>query len=185
MNINIKWNEKFGWYLDTQQLIRSFNNSDTEHLEITENLIEMQKAIIELIDERINIDIEAYESIEMWKCEDYFSLNNTLLKFEDFNNKVLTVEIDGELNPENEGTDLIDVIVHNDILNENIKGSIEVCYGYMYFDEEHRAADGMNEEVNFCLDEVIEAIQEVSQHLKHQIQQDKEIIRDTINKIGL
>ncbi|KMP14880.1 PIN domain-containing protein [Bacillus paranthracis] len=170
----------------TQQLIRNFNDNDIENLEISEDLDENQAAIIELIDSRISIDINGYEATDLWNCEDYFSLNDgALLKFQDFNNKVLKVEISGDLCPEDGGADFIDVIVNDNILNKSIKGVIEVRYGYMNFDEDNCAADGMKEEVHFYLDDVIEAVKNVSHHLEKQIQHERIIIEEIRVKLGL
>ncbi|GEL05464.1 PIN domain-containing protein [Rummeliibacillus stabekisii] len=167
-----------------QQRIKNFNSKDNEKITITGEITDMQDAIIEIIDERTNIDIENYEATKMWKCDDYFTLNDTLLQWEDFGIGELTITSTGQLNPENEGKDDIEIEVNDTILNKNLKGSIEVSYGYLYFDEDNHPTDGMQEKVDVYLGEVIETVQDVKQHIIDQIQYDEEIIRDINIKLG-
>ena len=168
-----------------QQSITNFNSLDNEKLEQSSDSAAMQDEIISLIEERMNIDVENYDIYDKWNCDDNFSVNKTFLKFEDFNDKFLTVTIEGELNPENKGTDWIEVRANDEILGKKIKGNIEVSYGYMNFDEDNHPADGMEEEVNFYLEDVIEVVQDVSQHILNQIQKDSETLIDIKKKLGI
>lgn len=167
-----------------QQCIKKFNSKDNEKITITGELTDMRDAIIEIIDERTNIDIENHEATKMWKCDDYFTLNETLLQWEDFGIGELTITSTGQLTPENEGIDEIEIELNDTILNKNLKGSIEVSYGYMYFDEDNHPTDGMQDKVDVYLGEVIETVQDVKQHIIDQMQHDEEIIRDINIKLG-
>ena len=171
--------------VNIQQLIVNFNSKDSEKIDSNSDLDEMQYEVISMINERMGIEVEEHDMDEMWNCDDHFSLNNTVLKFEDFNSNILTVTIKGELSPENKGTDSIEVRVNDGILNKKVRGNIEVSYGYMNFDEDNHPTDGMEDQVNLYLEEVIEVVQEVSQHLLDQIQRDSDTITDMNNKLGL
>lgn len=170
---------------EIQQLVENINSNNACQIAITTNVDGMRDAILKIVNERMEINIEDYLSEEMWICEDYFSLNKTLLKYKDFNQNVLTVRIEGELNAENGGQDIINVILNDQILHKNAKGYIEVHYGYINFDEEGHPADGMKEEFYFHLDEVVEAVEKVSEYLVNFIQQNIVTINNIRNSLGI
>ncbi|MGG1573521.1 hypothetical protein [Fictibacillus sp. NRS-1165] len=64
-------------------------------------------------------------------------------------------------------------------------GFIEVHYGYQNFDEDEKPSDGLNEEINFYLENILEACEEIYDQINSQIEEEKTTLNCLKNSMGL
>lgn len=126
--------------------------------------------------EVISLDPDDYTIEELWKCDDYFHWNGDILEFKDFDNKLFNISVEGKLNPQNGEIDTILVKANNSRTKESIFGEIEVTYGYLNFDENEQAADGLQDRIDFSLGSICEAVENEQNFILGQIEDAKEIL---------
>ncbi|MGN7943306.1 hypothetical protein ACTJJ9_26295 [Metabacillus sp. 22489] len=171
-----------------QNVINNFNRIEAGTLHMNEDLEVMQDEILELFKDRINLDPEDFESEEMWKCEEVFNFTGNLLEFKDFDNNNFRVYVEGELNPEDGGSDHILIKFVDNITNNtysSYSGDIEVYYGYLNFDEDGTPSDGIKHNFNIELENILEACEDVYNQIKNQIEKEKATLYYLINSMGL
>ncbi|WP_053361369.1 PIN domain-containing protein [Bacillus sp. FJAT-27251] len=172
---------------EAQSLINSFNNIEAGTLNLNGNLEEMQDEILGLFTDRINLNPEDFDSEEMWKCEEVFDFTEDLLEFKDFDNQNFRVYVVGELNPEDGGSDTIQIKLVDNIRNnsDSSYGVIDVVYGYLNFDEDGNPSDGLSDEFNIHLENILEACEEIYNQINNQIEEEKTTLDYLKNSMGL
>ncbi|MFJ7160353.1 PIN domain-containing protein [Bacillus safensis] len=144
---------------------------------------DIQKSIMESVIEKIGIDLEDLYNQELSSCEDYFDLNSTLFKLKDFKGNSFTIEVKGDIFPVDDGEDCLVISVNNSITDIDVKGYIDIHYGYMDIDDEGIPGDGFTEQIIVQLDNVVSIVKEVSESIIDQIKDCKEklnVIADII-----
>lgn len=139
---------------------------------------DIQKSIIESVIEKIGIDLEGLYNQELSSCKDYFDLNSTLFKLKDFKGNSFTIEVKGDIFPIDDGEDCLVISVNNSITDIDIKGYIDIHYGYMDIDDEGIPGDGFTEQIIVQLDNVISIAKEVSESIIDQIKDCKEKLNE-------
>ncbi|MGX5623666.1 PIN domain-containing protein [Bacillus cereus] len=124
-------------------------------------------SILEFVDDNL-CPLESLESSqESIKYEDYFELHE-LLTFNDLANNTIKLEVVGQLDPRNDDSDSIWITLHKN--EDRISyGEIEVYYGYMNFNEDGGASDGALENIDYCLEKVVDDLKGVVQEYINQI----------------
>lgn len=173
--------------VSAQSVVNSFNHIENNELRISSNLEEMIEEILDLFTSRVNINPEDFEVEKMWKCEEVFDLSKDLLEFKDFNDQSYRIYVKGELNPEDRGHDTIEINLHDNITGKSGIGSgaIEISYGYLNFDEDGHAADGLQEEIDVHLENVLETSSEVYEQINNQIEMQSSTLEYLKNSMGL
>ncbi|WP_448012457.1 PIN domain-containing protein [Bacillus pumilus] len=139
---------------------------------------DIQKSIMESVIEKIGIDLEGLYNQELSSCKDYFVLNSTLFKLKDFNGNSFTIEVKGDIFPIDDGEDCLVISVNNSITDIDIKGYIDIHYGYMDIDDEGIPGDGFTEQIIVQLDNVVSIVKEVSESIIDQIKDCKEKLNE-------
>lgn len=170
----------------TEDLNGDFENYTESFHEIEEvlNQIESEEIKDEYMDlfkEAISLNPEEYISEEMWRCKDYFDYDDSILELTDFDNKKISVYVEGELNPQNGESDSLQIKIKSD-KNElsTTFGEIEVTYGYLNFDEDGHASDGLQDNINFHLDSIHEAVEKEYDLISNQIREAHDILDEFI-----
>lgn len=152
---------------ESKDLIRAMNLEDGETLEV------IHDSIMDFINGIIDMDLDSYDIDAVMRFQDHFSLNTTLFELNDMKGNTFQIIANGDLSPENGESDCVEILVVDEILQEhNTKGSIEIYYGFLNF-EDNQASDGAQEEIRCNLESVIEATESVYEHLLNQILEKK------------
>lgn len=164
-------------YEKLEEVMNSFNINTTT---LNKDKLVYQQAILEWTSEKIDIDIDMGEPSEYLEG---FPLNKPILKIRDFQGNNFMIEVQGQIFPENDESDMLDITVTNFITNKNAKGSIDIYYGYSGLND-YDSPEGIGEQINLCgLESVIDTVKEVSEFIIAQIEECKEKIneiKDTI-----
>lgn len=154
--------------------VNNFNKVEPGIFSLNGTAEEMRDEILELLTDRISINPEYFDSDEMWNSEEVFQSSTNLLTFKNFDEKNYEISVDGELNPENGGSDSL-VIKYEDEIKGSMNyenGVIDINYGYLNFNEDGNAADGEQEDIQIFLDDILNATEEIFDYINNQIQKE-------------
>ncbi|MCY9105897.1 PIN domain-containing protein [Bacillus atrophaeus] len=119
-----------------------------------------------------------------FKSQDYFELNNTLAKFEDFNGNQYRIDTIGDLDPTDGGTDLVFIRVFRD--EQRIEdGKITINYGYLELTEDGNVGDGLEESIDLEIEDVIEEINSIKDEIISGIIKNKKILSRIIEGFSI
>lgn len=127
----------------------------------------------------IQLDEDFENSISF---SDSFHLNSTLLKFIDLANNQYSVIVEGDLSPDNQGMDILSVeLLKNGEIYK--KGSIELHYGFMNFDD-NQAGEGQDLQIIVYFDVLLESLEEIGENIVKEIDFKNSLIKNIINKLN-
>jgi rubrerythrin len=128
---------------------------------------EVRDGVLEFVNDYL-CPVEALESsLDSIRYKDYFELNQ-LLTFNDLDDNTVVLSVEGQLEPRNDDSDSIFIELRkNQYLISH--GEIEVSYGYINFDEDGGASDGLAESIDYRLEKVINDLKDVVQETKASI----------------
>lgn len=139
----------------------------------------IKDGIRELIRWRIGEEFYA-DFGEKFKYDDHFSINNTILTFWDGMNNEYKLKTAGYLNPSSGDSDDIDIYLFkgDEIIEE---GNINICYGFVEYDEDGNVGDAAQEEQNCNIDGVISKLIDVKEGIISDLQWRIDKLQDFIN----
>lgn len=169
-DISIKYDE----YLESYSIFEEeLKNKGLEELQ---ELIEKNPIIQVIIDDCTNEDDikdgiinfvnwqtcgnDELRLLEEFKIQDYFGLNETLATFYDINNNYYRLKTVGYLDPTNDHTDDIQIMLYKDNILI-VEDYIEVYYGYITFDDDGNVDDGAEENIDVNIDRIIEKLTDI------------------------
>ncbi|MGD6818702.1 PIN domain-containing protein [Metabacillus sp. 84] len=121
---------------------------------------------------------------EMIKYQDFFGLNNTLAEFKGFDGSQFRIDINGGLNPNDAGTDLIFIEFYMN--NRKIEdGRITLNYGYLEFDEDGNVGDALDESIDIEITSVIGKIECVKNEIIRGIVENTKVLKRIIDGLGI
>lgn len=184
-----------GWLEEEyEELIDNINASESIKIEEIEKRIDEQlerklvtnsinidskkNKLISEINDYIGIELEDLNSNQHY--EERFYINDSILRLSDLNNNSIELVTEGYLQPANDETDSIMIIVKDRSDKLLYEGKLEVNYGYMNF-EENQAADGAMYSVEFDYEDIIEIIEEFVDDLIYEIEVKREFIKEINN----
>lgn len=128
-----------------------------------QNEDELKYIIKDLIELKIGEEDYANFGDEI-KVKDYFSINDTLLTFNDGLKNEYRLISSGFLNPTNDDEDTIYLKLYknNRVIQE---GEINIYYGFITFNDYGNVDDGAEEEISISIDEIVSRLVEIKENI--------------------
>ncbi|RKL65079.1 hypothetical protein CR203_22695 [Salipaludibacillus neizhouensis] len=168
------------------ELISNFNDQKP----LLELDIEGCKDIADLVNEIFSLVHElCFNNDEigidgMIKYQDYFEMNTTLAEIKDFNGTQYRIDLNGDLIPRNGESDSIFLPVYRD--NQKIEeGTITLNYGFLEFDENGNVGDGLEENIDVYIEDVIKEIECIKNGIISKIVENKKVLKRIMETLGI
>lgn len=132
---------------------------------------EVREAVLEFVTDNL-LSVYDLESLrDGIKYKDYFEVGE-LVSFTDLSDNIISLSVDGQLDPRDEDADSIWVEMY--INDDRVTfGEIEVNYGGIHYDEDGGAADGSVETIDYKLDKVTDRLVSIIQSNINSVNQKK------------
>lgn len=122
----------------------------------------------EFINENICSLQDLYEITENSFCNEYFGIGD-LLKLKNTKGEEIVITVQGELNPEEYGTDIIELFIKKNDELYKTKSYIEINYGYVEFNEDNGIGDAQDYTIEYKLSNLIENLHEIINHYEREL----------------
>ena len=115
-----------------------------------------------------------------------FDNNYTIITRTDSIKLILSIDGLEYLSPESDGTDYLEInILQKDNLRPLAKGTIEIYYGYIKFDENGNVGNGAEESIEYCCDEIMDILICIAQEWETFIEKEIELMEEIKDELGI
>lgn len=107
---------------------------------------------------------------------DYIDFGDCIKLYDYKRRKIYLYLDDLYISPSNGSSDQIDIYVKNSDDQKCAEGYISVTYGFIEYDEDGGAADGCEEDINFCCQEIIDYLDGIASEWEEFIKEQEKIV---------
>lgn len=108
---------------------------------------------------------------------DYIDFGDCIKLYDYRQHKIYLCIDDLYISPSNGSSDQIDIYVKNSDGEKCVKGYIDVTYGFIEYDEDGGAADGCEEDIDYCCQEVIDYLEGIANGWDKFIEEQEKIVK--------